>query len=144
MATINSIVLGQAVPQIYRLQSAIAPEELAANLQMQSGDLFYLDGMEMTDQELLMQEFAVVLNFPGYFGENWDALADCLSDVEWLEEGVTHCILLFDRWEKCTSPTLIETLQAAMVDWVAAKLTIYILLRTSVSDEYVQKLPTVS
>jgi Barstar (barnase inhibitor) len=144
MANIDSIALGQAAPQIYRLDNDIAPEELAANLQMQNGDLFYFDGTEMTDKELLMQEFAVVLNFPGYFGANWDALADCLSDVEWLEDGVTHGVLLFDRWEQCTSPTLIEILQAAMVDWVAAKLTIYVLLRTTVSDEYVQKLPRVS
>jgi hypothetical protein len=143
MATINSIVLGQAVPQIYRLGSDIAPEELAASLQMEDGELFYLDGAEMTDKDQLMQEFAVVLNFPDYFGGNWDALHDCLTDGEWLAEG-THSVLLFDHWEKCTSPDLIGTLQDALIDWAAAKISVYVLLRASTSDEYLQKLPLVS
>jgi Barstar (barnase inhibitor) len=143
MTTMNSIVSGQAMTQIYRLSSDIAPEEFAANLQMESGELFYLDGAEMTDKEQLMQEFAAVLNFPDYFGGNWDALQDCLSDFDWREEGATHCVLLFDRWEKCTSPNLLETLQSAVAGWNTAADAVYVLLRTSNPDEYVQKLPTV-
>jgi hypothetical protein len=144
MTTMNSIILGQAISQIYRLNSDIAPEEFAASLQAASGELFYLDGAEMTDQEQLMQELAAVLNFPDYFGGNWDALHDCLGDFEWQEDGALHCVLLFDRWEKCTSPNLIAILQEAVASWEAAQASVYVLLRTNVSDEYVQKLPIIS
>ncbi len=144
MATIDLIISGQAIPQIYRLDSDVAPEELAAMLQEQDGELFYLDGAEMTDKTQLMQEFAAVLNFPEYFGGNWDALHDCLKDVSWLDEDATHCVLLIDRWEKCTSPTLIETLQDAVFGWKEAADAVYVLLRTTNPDGYVQKLPTVS
>ena len=41
----------------------------------------------------LLQRVAQALKFPDWFGGNWDALEDCLTDLSWLE-GDGHVLLL--------------------------------------------------
>jgi RNAse (barnase) inhibitor barstar len=41
-------------------------------------------GKKMTHREGLFNEIAAALQFPSYFGENWDAFQECVSDLGWL------------------------------------------------------------
>jgi len=43
-----------------------------------------LDGCAMITLDGMYQEFKSILNFPEYFGENLNALDECLTDLEWL------------------------------------------------------------
>ncbi|GAA3775510.1 barstar family protein [Streptomyces phyllanthi] len=42
-----------------------------------------LDLAGVTDKPAFMDRCVRALALPGYFGRNWDALADCLGDLSW-------------------------------------------------------------
>lgn len=44
--------------------------------------IVHLDGTKITSKESFLKEIAEVLEFPSYFGHNWDALEDCLRDLK--------------------------------------------------------------
>ncbi|MGC4096903.1 MAG: barstar family protein [Nitrospira sp.] len=69
----------------------------------------------------LFDEFARALAFPDYFGHNWDALEECLADLEWLPATgyillITdaHAVLPGDEEEY---ETLLEVLDDAGEAW---------------------------
>ena len=43
-----------------------------------------LDGAAVGSRAGFFQEIARRLHFPDYFGHNWDAVFDCLTDLNWL------------------------------------------------------------
>ena len=45
-----------------------------------------IDGRRTPSKAALLAEIARVLRFPDWFGHNWDALADCLEDDEWMDK----------------------------------------------------------
>jgi RNAse (barnase) inhibitor barstar len=40
----------------------------------------------ITNKQELLNLLATRLHFPAYFGFNWDAFDECLSDLSWLQE----------------------------------------------------------
>lgn len=77
-------VLHAAASGVYRLPPDSAPLRAAA----QDADLRWamVDLRRARGKRALLNAFARVLEFPDAFGANWDALADCLQDLSWLEE----------------------------------------------------------
>ena len=46
-------------------------------------------------KEVLLKNIAKALAFPDWFGENWDALEDCLTDLSWRDAG--GYVLVFEN-----------------------------------------------
>ncbi|MGW3447899.1 barstar family protein [Streptomyces sp. NPDC001076] len=45
------------------------------------GRVHHFDARDLMTAQDVFRTFAEVLQFPGYFGRNWDALVDCLDDL---------------------------------------------------------------
>lgn len=59
-----------------------------------------LRGRKMRTARGLFDEAAAALQFPDYFGENFDALAECLGDLpEWIDPGKGYVVLVTDADE---------------------------------------------
>ncbi len=56
-------------------------------------DVARIDLGAASDKEQLLAQFASALAFPDWFGRNWDALEDCLSDLAW-RAGEGHLLLI--------------------------------------------------
>jgi RNAse (barnase) inhibitor barstar len=59
-----------------------ANEEQAGALRGDSSLRVAEIGAAIRSQEDLFRELARVLEFPDYFGHNWDAVSDCLGDLD--------------------------------------------------------------
>lgn len=70
----------------------------------------------------LLQALATAGHFPGYFGNNWDALAECLTDFSWIE--APRIVIVHEdlplRADLVQCRIYLEILRDALDDWAAS------------------------
>lgn len=74
------------------------------------------------DKDRLIASIAAALQFPAWFGGNWDALEDCLCDLSWMD-GAGQ-VLLFEGAEELPlveRGTLVDILASAATFWAERK-----------------------
>jgi hypothetical protein len=99
--------------------------ELAWNLQQTGAVARALRGPKMTTLGGFYAEVGAALQFPDYFGENWAAFDECLTDLAWLRGPaivllVTVANLLFRVEGFDSLPTLFKIAQSAGKAWATA------------------------
>ena len=79
-------------------------------------------GSKISNDQGLFDEFAAAFQFPYYFGNNWPALKDCLSELSWIPADaylvcVMHADLLLADDCRGLFETLVHTLQRIAHGW---------------------------
>ena len=99
------------------------PSETAdsmAKLESQGPTVRFVRGRKATTKQQLFDEVSAALQFPYYFGENWDALAECLSELPGLKMGagfvlvLTDAVRLLDNADPLDVKTFIDLLDGAI------------------------------
>lgn len=84
-----------------------------------------LDARRMETAAGLFDEFQRALEFPDYFGHNWDALDECVCDLEWLPASSYRVViesapLLLDR-DRAARPIFVSVMANAGKEWATTR-----------------------
>jgi RNAse (barnase) inhibitor barstar len=94
--------------------------------------LVAIDFKGCADKADALDRFAEALKFPEWFGDNWDALADCLSDLSWWPAG--GYVLLLDHvgdWRErapADCDVVIDILNEVAEGWALARTPFWCLM----------------
>ena len=105
---------------IWFLPAHIEPRSIQKLAKSEGFAFFHIDGKNINRKEQLMNAVATALHFPKHFGNNWDALEECLTDLEWVE--ADGYLIYYDHIDGLltTHPAEFETLVEILRDSVAA------------------------
>lgn len=118
---------------VYLLAEDISAKDVEKLAQENGFMFFLLTGTQIRDKGDFLSRAAAALKFPDYFGNNWDAFEDCLTDMSWHES--PGFVLLFEDFQGFAenSPddfqTALEILKDSASFWAERQKAFVALLR---------------
>jgi RNAse (barnase) inhibitor barstar len=134
MDKLLAILNGERSPGLYRVIADVNIDELSSLCQEYGFHFFYINGKNVTSKAEFLQAAAETMNFPDYFGENWDAFNECITDLSWLS--ASGYILLYTHPNNFAnnSPSewsiALDVFREAVEYWRETDTPLYVLLKT--------------
>jgi RNAse (barnase) inhibitor barstar len=105
-------VTGLTVEEALRLVALLAPHNILGRV---------IDASRLASKADLLRAAAAAFAFPSHYGNNFDALIDCWSDMSWLPARGYVCILLngdaFKRKDANAHETFVEVCADVAERW---------------------------
>ena len=129
---------------VWYLPERADPKAVQKLAKQQGLAFFHIDGKNIARKEQLLNHAATAMRFPKGFGHNWDALEECLTDLEWVDgEGY---VIYYDHIDPLLAEhpdqfeTLVEILRDAVASWKDDGTAMIVLLSGSKAPKGVAKL----
>jgi RNAse (barnase) inhibitor barstar len=129
---------------VWFLPTPVESKAIQALAKREGFAFFHIDGKNITRKEQLLNHVATALHFPKSFGHNWDALEECLTDLEWVD--ADGYVIYYDHIDGLleTHPdqfeTLVEILRDAVTEWKEDDAAMIVLLSGAKAPKGVSKL----
>jgi RNAse (barnase) inhibitor barstar len=139
MSKLQLALTQERIPGLYRFGSRATHEFLMNEADAAGWRLFYLDGARVRDKKSFLDKAARAMEFPEYFGHNWDAFEECVNDLAWAP--ASGYILLFQAPERMIKNAradweiAVEILTTAIENWNEQGVPFYVLLRGTAPGE---------
>lgn len=95
----------------------------------------------ISSKKMLFEKFSESLRFPSYFGYNWDALFECLRDLDWLTE--INIIIIHKGIPKLDNSDILiylSILRDTVIDWKDDNQHNFFVYFPKDKKEYIEKL----
>jgi len=133
MNAIDLLLTGSAAPGMYRLLHLGDARAIGAAVDVRGWRFFHLDGRFARDKASFLTAAAAAMDFPAYFGHNWDAFEECVNDLSWAP--ADGYVLLYDQlwWLACDHARTWRTARAILEEasrrWEKEGVPFYTLVR---------------
>ena len=107
-------------------------------------EYFHIDGRNIARKEQLLNAMATALDLPPHFGHNWDALEECLIDME--ASGGDGFLILYEQVDALAAAhpaelqTLVEIFRDSVESWQEDGMPMVVVLTGSRAPKGVAKL----
>lgn len=95
MSGLAALLAGHKEPGLYLWHGAFEVDDVRRTVEHAGWGFGHVDGWTHQQKSEFLLEVGRALQFPEHYGRNFDALADCLSDVGEHADGT---VLLWDGW----------------------------------------------
>jgi hypothetical protein len=141
--SMNSLawLLGGGPSGVYRITGRGSAAHLPSLARLKGMKPFQVNCSRVHTKQRLLSVLAHGLGFPSYFGENWDALMDCLTDMSWAPaDGYVILLSGLRGLAQRDYFTALDVLEGAAVFWADNGVPFYVLLEGTGSQVYLPEI----